>query len=133
MHEVFISNDAEVEIDELLALLKAHCIVVLNAVMRTQARDIRKVASAAIKDYRGEGPHVHLFEFEVPIDTERWSMPTFTHSTRNQLDITQTHRIVDRATRAWVDRGMANHFLYTNCAEVQSKKSKKRTDLFLKK
>ena len=119
MHQVFISDDAEVEIDELLALLYAHCIVVLNAVMRTQARDIRKLASAAIKDDRGEGPHVHLFEFEVPMDTERWSMPTFTHSTRNQLDIEQTHRIVDRATRVWVDQGMANHFLYTNSADVQ--------------
>jgi len=121
LHQVFISDDAEVEIDELLVLLKAHCIVVLNAVMRTQARDIRKLASAAIKDYRGEGPYVHLFEFEVPMDNERWSMPTLTltHSTRNQLNIEQTHRIVDRATRVWVDRGMANHFLYTNSAEVQ--------------
>lgn len=119
MHQVFISDDAEVEIDELLVLLKAHCIVVLNAVMRTQARDIRKLANAAIKDYRGEGPHVHLFEFEVPMDNERWSMPTLTHSIRNQLNIEQTYRIVDRATRVWVDRGMANHFLYTNSAEVQ--------------
>jgi len=120
LHQVFISDDAEVEIDELLILLNAHHIVVLNAVMRTQARDIRKLASAAIKDYRGEGPHVHLFEFEVPIDTERWSMPTFTHSTRNQLDIEQTYRIVDRATRVWVDRGMANHFLYTNSKKTQT-------------
>lgn len=120
MHQVFISDDAEVEIDELLTLLNAHHIVVLNAVMRTQARDIRKLASAAIKDYRGEGPNVHLFEFEVPMDTERWSMPTFTHSTRNQLDIEQTHRIVDRATRVWVDRGMAKHFLYINSEKTQA-------------
>ncbi|WP_060518855.1 hypothetical protein [Pseudomonas sp. NBRC 111134] len=121
MHQVFINDDAEVEIDELLDLLKAHRIVVLNAVMRTTARDIQKRASEAIKDYRGEGPHVHLFEFEVLMNTERWSMPTFTHSTRNQLDIEQTHRIVDRATRIWVDRGMSNHFLYTNNAEVDDK------------
>ncbi|MNI44536.1 hypothetical protein D3C73_989160 [compost metagenome] len=120
MHQVFISNDAEVEINELLTLLNAHHIVVLNAVMRTQARDIRNLASAAIKDYRGQGPQVHLFEFEVPMDTERWSMPTFTHSKRNQLNIEQTHRIVDRATRVWVDRGMANHFLYTNGEKIQA-------------
>jgi hypothetical protein len=120
LHQVFISDDAEVDIDELLTRLNAHHIVVLNAVMRTRARDIKKLASAAIKGYRGEGPHVHLFEFEVPMDNERWSMPTFTHSTRNQLDIEQTHRIVDRATRVWVDRGMANHFLYTNSAKIQA-------------
>lgn len=119
MHQVFINDDAEVEIDELLDWLKAHRIVVLNAVMRTTARDIQKRASEAIKDYRGKGPHVHLFEFEVLMNNERWSMPTFTHSARNLLDIAQTHRIVDRATRVWVDRGMANNFLYTNNAEIE--------------
>jgi len=120
MYQVFINDDADVEVDELLKLLRVHHVVVLNAFMRIQARNMRKLASDAIKNWNGTGPHVHLFDFELPINGERWFALTFTHSTRNLLTIEQTHRLVERAVLKWVERGMANNFLYTNRTELQA-------------
>ncbi|TCP75871.1 hypothetical protein EC849_107134 [Pseudomonas putida] len=114
MRQVFISDDTEMEVDELLDLIRAYRIVVLNSFMRVQARNMQKAATNARSKGLASGPAVQMFEFEVHVDAMPWSLPTYMFAEDITLRLEQLHAHVERAFRVWLERGQSNHFLYTN-------------------
>ncbi|URM27070.1 hypothetical protein LLY42_24945 [Pseudomonas frederiksbergensis] len=116
MHQVAVLDHAVIEVSELVDALKAHHVVVMNSLMRGQARELKNKATLAMRRWNGEGPDAYYYEFEVKVAGDRWFAPTMTHSDRNNLNLFETGKLVQRAMEVWVARGSALHFLYTNTA-----------------
>lgn len=119
MHQVAVLNGIIFETGELVKKLNDHHIVVINSTTRKQALKLQHQVIEAMRDSKGRGPDVIYSEFEVSISPhERWFAPTLSHAERNELDLANTARIVQRAIKVWADRGSAKRFLYTNRTRV---------------
>ncbi|PSS59213.1 hypothetical protein [Pseudomonas sp. BBP2017] len=114
MHQVVVIDETVVHVEQLVKALRSHHIVVLNCIMRGTAQKLQKDAELMMKNWSHEGPDVYYNEFEIKIEGERWFAPTMTHSELNDLNLTDTWNLVQRAMEIWVARGRANHFIYTN-------------------
>lgn len=118
MYQVLIVNDAEVPARDLAEMLNAHHVVVLNAYMRGQPEKLRDEVRKLFKDRQGRVPHIRYDEPVATLNGEPCWMPTMIHEGLNDLDFFRTQELVRRAVEVWVNRGSANHFLYTNIAKI---------------
>ncbi|MDI3373696.1 hypothetical protein QLG06_04920 [Pseudomonas sp. V104_6] len=118
MHQVLIVDDAEVHAKELAEMLRAHHIVVLNALMRGQPEKLRDEVIEELKDWRGRAPFIRYDEPVVSVNGDPCWMPTMIHEDLNALGFFQTQDLVKRAVEKWLARGAANRFLYTNTAKI---------------
>ncbi|MFJ3449680.1 hypothetical protein ACIPM0_15875 [Pseudomonas sichuanensis] len=119
MHQVAVLNNTTIYIEDLVKRLDDHHIVVINSTMREQAQGLRDKAVRAMQDWKDRGPIIIYSEFEVVVSPHlRWFAPTIWHAGNNELNLSQTGRLVERAVQIWVARGSANQFLYTNRAQV---------------
>lgn len=117
MHQVAVLDHAKIEVSELVEAFEAHSIVVINSIIdRDRAHVLRDETTLAMKSWNGTGPDVYYNEFEVIVGDQRWWAPTLTHSDRNNLDLSDTRKLVQRAMETWVARGCAFHFVYSNTA-----------------
>lgn len=117
MYQVMVLNHTGLDIRELVKELNTHHIVVINSTMRKQAKALHQQVLLAMRDWRGNGPTIIYSEFEVVVSPhQRWFAPTLWHSDLNELDLTDTGRIVERAIQTWSARGSGDRFLYTNRA-----------------
>lgn len=118
MHQVLIVNDAEVPASDLAEMLCAYRVVVLNAYMRGQPEKLRDEVMELLKDWRGRAPYIRYDEPLVTVNGDPCWMPTLIHDGLNTLSFFRTQDLVRTAVVAWLARGSANHFLYTNTARL---------------
>lgn len=116
MHQVAVLDHAVIEVSELVDALNDHHVVVMNSLMRGQARELKNETTQGMRRWNGKGPDAYYYEFEVKVAGDRWFAPTMTHSDLNTLNLADTGKLVQRAMEVWVARGSALHFLYTNTA-----------------
>lgn len=114
MYQAVILNYSIIDVEDFVAELNDHHVVVLNSIMDERAKQLRDLAEEAMRDWRGEGPSVFYYDLGIVIEGDPWWIPTFTHSTKHHLNLSDTTRLVQRAVETWRTRGSAERFLYTN-------------------
>lgn len=85
MRQVLIVDDAEIHAKELAEMLRAHHIVVLNALMRGRPEKLREEVIVALKDWQGRSPFIRYDEPVVSVNGDPCWMPTMIHEDLNAL------------------------------------------------
>jgi len=114
MYQAVVLNHTLIDAETIVDELNAHHVVVLNSIMDETVNLLRKQAQDKMKNWRGKGPDIYYYQPRLSINDEPWWIATLMHSTKHTLDINGTTRLVQRAVEAWISRGSAERFLYTN-------------------
>lgn len=114
MYQAVVLNHTVIDVEDFVDELNDHHVVVLNSIMDERASQLREQAEAMMKNWRGEGPSVYYYQPRIFIEGDPWWIPAFMHSTKHQLNLCATTRLVQRAVEMWRSRGSAERFLYTN-------------------
>lgn len=114
MYQAVVMNHTVIDVEDLVEELNDHHVVILNSIMDERASQLRDQAEEAMKNWRGKGPSVYYYQPGIVIEGDPWWIPTFTHSTKHHLNLSDTTRLVQRAVETWRARGSAERFLYSN-------------------
>jgi hypothetical protein len=114
MYQAVVLNYSIIDVEDFVAELNDHHVVVLNSIMDERASQLRIQAEAEMKNWRGNGPSVYYYQPRIWIEGDPWWISTFMHSTKHNLNLSETTRLVQRAVETWRTRGSAERFLYAN-------------------
>lgn len=114
MYQAVVLNHTAIDVEDIVAELNDHHVVVLNSIMDEQASQLRRQAEAEMKNWRGNGPSIFSYQPRIMIEGYPCWISTFMHSKKHQLNFAETTRLVQRTVDIWRSRGSAERFLYTN-------------------